>query len=154
MPLHRPLRPPRCQPKSPPPLRVPSVPGGPALPAAFLIGRGRARELGREGGGREEAAARGAAAASEARGAAKWRLWRPPDDEARSARGGRKLGAEVAEVADGCRKRGYILTIGFAAAVKVGFDTDTVELTVTTLSSRLVTLERIQFSRRFFTDGA
>eukprot|EP00959_Pyramimonas_sp_CCMP1952_P260676 5450462-Pyramimonas_sp.AAC.1 len=35
----------------------------------------------------------------------------------------------------------YILTIGFAAAVKVGLDTDTVELTVKTLLSRLVTRE-------------
>eukprot|EP00976_Prorocentrum_cordatum_P009865 197455-Prorocentrum_minimum.AAC.1 len=36
----------------------------------------------------------------------------------------------------GCRKRGYILTIGFAATVKVGLDTVTVELTVKTLPLR------------------
>eukprot|EP00976_Prorocentrum_cordatum_P002050 41105-Prorocentrum_minimum.AAC.1 len=34
----------------------------------------------------------------------------------------------------------------------LGLDTDTAELTVKTLSSHLVTLKRIQFSRQFFTD--
>eukprot|EP00959_Pyramimonas_sp_CCMP1952_P219559 4590896-Pyramimonas_sp.AAC.1 len=34
-----------------------------------------------------------------------------------------------------------------------GLDTDTVELTAKTLLSHLVTLERIRFSRRFFTDA-
>ena len=37
------------------------------------------------------------------------------------------------------------------AQCRVGLDTDTVELTVMTLASHLITLERIQFSRQFFT---
>eukprot|EP00976_Prorocentrum_cordatum_P024203 493007-Prorocentrum_minimum.AAC.1 len=36
--------------------------------------------------------------------------------------------------------------------MEVGLDTYTVELTVKTLVSRLVTLERIRFSPQFFTD--
>eukprot|EP00959_Pyramimonas_sp_CCMP1952_P205687 4301419-Pyramimonas_sp.AAC.1 len=48
-----------------------------------------------------------------------------------------------------CRKRGYILTIGFAAAVKEGLDADIVEWTIKTLLSCLVTLERIQLAHEF-----
>eukprot|EP00959_Pyramimonas_sp_CCMP1952_P438870 9188347-Pyramimonas_sp.AAC.1 len=52
------------------------------------------------------------------------------------------------------RKRGYILMTDQSDTGNpaVGLDTDTAELTVKTLSSHRVTLERIQFSRRFFAD--
>eukprot|EP00959_Pyramimonas_sp_CCMP1952_P056486 1179468-Pyramimonas_sp.AAC.1 len=43
---------------------------------------------------------------------------------------------------------------GSAGGGRLGLDTDTVELAVKTLASRLVTVERIQVSRHFFTDGA
>ena len=54
------------------------------------------------------------------------------------------------------RKRGYILMTdqsgaGSAGGGQTGLDTDTVELTVKTLSNHLITLERIIFSHRFFT---
>eukprot|EP00959_Pyramimonas_sp_CCMP1952_P421257 8824644-Pyramimonas_sp.AAC.1 len=40
----------------------------------------------------------------------------------------------------------------YPPSYRIGLDTDPAELTVKTLSSHLITLERIQFSRRFPTD--